>query len=89
MCRACAKEIKALADNFLESEDDTVLVVGLGNWNITADALGPKRLSSLMVTRHLKEYVPEEIDKGLGRYAQYRPGCWDLPGSRPERSFWG
>ena len=80
MCRACAKEIKALADNFLESEDDTVLVVGLGNWNITADALGPKAVASLMVTRHLKEYVPEEIDEGVRPVCAISPGVLGLTG---------
>lgn len=32
-----------------------VLVAGLGNWNITPDALGPKTVSGLFVNRHLKE----------------------------------
>ena len=34
-------------------ENDTVLVVGLGNWDITADALGPKVVSNIEITRHL------------------------------------
>lgn len=31
----------------------SALVVGLGNWNVTPDALGPKVVSNLLVTRHL------------------------------------
>lgn len=31
---------------------ETVLVVGLGNWNITPDSLGPKVIADLLVTRH-------------------------------------
>ena len=40
---------------------ETVLIVGLGNWNVTPDALGPKVISNLTVTRHLKEYIPDAI----------------------------
>ncbi|MDP4114322.1 MAG: GPR endopeptidase, partial [Bacillota bacterium] len=38
-------------------EKTMTLVVGLGNWNVTPDALGPKVVSSMMVTRHLLEYL--------------------------------
>lgn len=80
MCRTCAKELKPLLDNKLSSDNDTVLVVGLGNWNITADALGPKVLDSLMVTRHLKEYIPEEIDEGVRPVCAVSPGVLGLTG---------
>ena len=52
----------------------TALVVGLGNWNITPDAVGPKVISKLMITRHLKELVPDSIDEGI------RPVCGIAPG---------
>ena len=42
--------------------NSTILTVGLGNWNVTPDALGPKVISNLSVTRHLFEFVPEAID---------------------------
>ncbi len=80
MCRTCAKELKPLLDTKLTSDEDTVLVVGLGNWNITADALGPKVLDSLMVTRHLKEYIPEEIDEGVRPVCAVSPGVLGLTG---------
>lgn len=54
--------------------DDTVLVVGLGNWDITADALGPKVVSQIELTRHLIEYVPEYVKEGT------RPICAISPG---------
>jgi len=38
---------------------DSVLVVGLGNRAITADALGPLAVDSLLVTRHLREQEPD------------------------------
>jgi len=43
-------------DNVLKNFDyKTVLVVGLGNWNVTPDALGPKVISNICVTRHMEE----------------------------------
>ena len=40
----------------------SVLVVGLGNREVTPDALGPKTVSNLMITRHLfREYGKETM----------------------------
>ncbi len=58
----------------------TALVVGLGNWNITPDALGPKVVSKLMVTRHLKEYVPNSIDEGVRPVCAVAPGVLGITG---------
>lgn len=62
------------------NEKSTVLVVGLGNWNITPDALGPQVTSKLMVTRHLKEYVPDSIDEGIIPVSAIAPGVLGLTG---------
>jgi spore protease len=72
-----AKELSKLVD--LE-EDMTALVVGLGNWNITADAVGPKVASKIMVSRHLKEYVPDSIDEGVRPVCAIAPGVLGLTG---------
>ena len=48
------------------SERFGVLVVGLGNAEITADAIGPRTVHSLTVTRHLHEY-DRRIFRMLGR----------------------
>lgn len=37
----------------LEQKDDTILVVGLGNRNVTPDALGPHVIDALRVNRHV------------------------------------
>ena len=49
-------------------ENSKVLVVGLGNWNITPDALGPKVIERIMVTRHLLELIPDQVDERLDLY---------------------
>ncbi|MDK2933338.1 MAG: spore protease [Clostridiales bacterium] len=75
--RTLAKELY----NIIKIEKDaTVLVVGLGNWNVTPDALGPKVVSGLMVTRHLLEYVPEQIDEGVRPVCAIAPGVLGLTG---------
>ncbi len=42
-------------------DNDSVLVVGLGNEAITPDAIGPQTAKNTMVTRHLVEKMPEEF----------------------------
>ncbi|MGE5629110.1 MAG: GPR endopeptidase [Solirubrobacterales bacterium] len=58
----------------------TALVVGLGNWNITPDALGPKVVSKLLITRHLKQLVPDEIDEGIRPVCAVAPGVLGITG---------
>lgn len=43
------------------SKNDTILVVGLGNKEITPDAIGPETVRHTMVTRHLVEKLPEHF----------------------------
>ncbi len=54
VCCLLAKMITELSGNC-----ESVLVVGLGNTTVTADALGPQSLSHLIVTRHLKNASPD------------------------------
>ena len=42
----------------LVSEEGPVLVAGLGNAAMTADALGPRTAGHLLVTRHLGAVLP-------------------------------
>ncbi len=41
----------------------SVLSVGLGNMDITADSIGPRCLSSITVTRHVKEHNPKLFER--------------------------
>ena len=50
------------------------LVIGLGNHNVTPDALGPKVVSKVLVTRHIMDNLPREL---LG---DLRPLCALAPG---------
>lgn len=75
--KAISKELSSLLNL---SENSTILVVGLGNRFITPDALGPSVISKLMVTRHLFQYIPEEIDEGLRPVCAVAPGVLGLTG---------
>lgn len=76
-CKALAKELTGI----LKLNDKTMtLVVGLGNWNVTPDALGPKVVSSMMVTRHLLEYLPEQVDEGVRPVCAVAPGVLGITG---------
>lgn len=62
------------------SPTDTVLVVGLGNEKITADALGPKVISKIDITRHLLEYVPQYMKPGTRSICGIAPGVLGTTG---------
>ncbi len=84
-------EIPALTDNFDVNDNritiisneikqfipkkGTVLVVGLGNYNITPDALGPKTANTVLATRH----ISGEIAKSTG-LSNLRSVCVLAPG---------
>jgi spore protease len=76
-CKALAIEIGRITQL---KEKSVILVVGLGNWNVTPDALGPKVISSMMVTRHLLEFVPEQVDKGVRPVCAIAPGVLGITG---------
>lgn len=76
-CKTCAEEILGLIK---DKPRGTVLVLGLGNRNITADALGPKAVDSVLVTRHLLEYMPQEIDQRLRPVCAISPGVLGITG---------
>lgn len=72
-----SKEIGGIIDI---QDDSVILVVGLGNWNVTPDALGPRVIEHLLVTRHIKEYIPEQIDEGVRSVCAIAPGVLGITG---------
>jgi len=77
LCKITATELKNLIHL---KKDDTVLVVGLGNRNITPDSLGPQVTDGLLVSRHLIAYMPEEIDQRLVPLCAISPGVLGITG---------
>lgn len=62
------------------SKEAKCLVVGLGNWNVTPDALGPIVCENLLVTRHLFELQPEHVEDGYRPVSAIAPGVMGLTG---------
>lgn len=61
-------------------EEPVILVVGLGNWNATPDALGPYILNYLMVTRHMYDQSPPEVRQGMRSVCALAPGVLGITG---------
>lgn len=75
LARMLAAEIGALLPPFGD-----VLVIGLGNRRITADALGSHVLESLLITRHMKDVTPDELTGRLRGVCAIAPGVLGVTG---------
>ena len=76
---AVTKELKALIGNLVADQDD-ILVVGLGNLYVTPDALGPKVIQDIDITRHLLTYMPEVLEQGTRPVSAVSPGVLGTTG---------
>ncbi|MBL4932979.1 GPR endopeptidase [Clostridium paridis] len=70
----------SLKDIIKIKENATALVVGLGNWNVTPDSLGPKVTEKIMITRHLKSVMPDSIDDSVTSVCALAPGVLGTTG---------
>ena len=58
----------------------SILVVGLGNIDTTVDSIGPKVIKDLKITRHLKKYAPDLVDKNAKELSGIAPGVLGTTG---------
>lgn len=85
MIEAIAEQLRSLLP-----ERGTVLVVGLGNTDITPDAVGPKSVSTVLATRHISRELSEEIGLGeLRSVAGFVPGVLGRTGLEAAESVRG
>ncbi|WNR46351.1 GPR endopeptidase [Paenibacillus roseipurpureus] len=56
------------------------LIIGLGNANVTPDALGPLVVENVMVTRHYFELVPQDVSPGYRAVSAVAPGVLGTTG---------
>lgn len=68
------KELKKLFSYLKIDEKAKCLVVGLGNRASTPDALGPKTIEQILVTRYLYEIEEVEVDPNYRNVASFIPG---------------
>lgn len=76
---AMGKSMNVLLNNRLQPKD-TVLLVGLGNWRATANALGPKFIEYSPITRHYIQYAPEALVEGMRPVSGIAPGVLGITG---------
>lgn len=69
----------------------SVLVVGLGNREVTSDSLGPKMTDALFVTRHFKEEFGASFmqENGYGCVSAIAPGVMAQTGIETGRGITG
>ncbi len=72
-------ELKKLIQNQI-ADLDPILVVGLGNIYVTPDALGPKVINEIDITRHLLQYMPEVLEEGTREISAISPGVLGTTG---------
>ena len=66
-------ELKKIVDNYIDKQGE-ILVVGLGNIYVTPDALGPKVINEIEVTRHIIRYLPQYVEEGTRMVSAISPG---------------
>lgn len=74
--RAISEEISKLTDN----KNGSLLVVGLGNESMTPDSIGPEVVKRILVTRHMFNFIPEEIDPRMSSVCAIAPGVLGVTG---------
>ena len=75
-----SEEIKDLLVSSNVRPDDKGIIVGLGNWDVTPDALGPKTVENILVTNHLFELDYETVASGYRPVAAISPGVMGVTG---------
>ena len=73
------KELKTLIEKHIQNKEP-ILVVGLGNQYVTPDALGPKVINEIDITRHLLQYMPEVLDENTRPVSAVSPGVLGTTG---------
>ncbi|MUV39578.1 GPR endopeptidase [Lentibacillus sp. JNUCC-1] len=84
-----AKELEALLEHNQVPKDATGLIVGLGNWQVTPDALGPMTTEKILVTSHLFELDFETVAEGYRSVAAITPGVMGVTGIETSDTIFG
>ncbi len=75
---ALAKILEDLYEEFNLTQKSYILILGLGNDDITPDSLGPKTIKNVFVTKHLSDLG--QLDEGLGIIGAIAPGVMGQTG---------
>ena len=75
---ALAKILEDIYEEYNLTQESYILILGLGNDEITPDSLGPKVVRNLFVTKHLSDLG--QLDEGLGIIGAIAPGVMGQTG---------
>ena len=75
---ALAKILEDLYEEYNLTQESYILLLGLGNDDITPDSLGPKAIKNVFVTKHLADLG--RLDEGLGIVGAIAPGVMGQTG---------
>lgn len=84
-----AKEFSYFLEEVGVTKEASCLIVGLGNWNVTPDALGPIVVENVLVTRHLFQLQPESVEEGFRPVSAIRPGVMGITGIETSDVIYG
>jgi len=76
--RILKKEIRNLLKEMKIRDEDSCLIIGLGNCKSTPDSLGPLTVNNIIVTNHL--YLLNELDSSFRRVSALNPGVMGQTG---------
>lgn len=74
-----SKELKNIIDKHIKPNEE-ILIVGLGNSFSTPDSLGAKVVQNIEITRHIKIYLPNAIDRNTRSVSAITPGVLGTTG---------
>lgn len=74
-----SKELKSIIDKHIKPNEE-ILIVGLGNSFSTPDSLGAKVVQNIEITRHIKIYLPNAIDRNTRSVSAITPGVLGTTG---------
>ena len=76
--KAIVKILEDIYEEYNLTQNSYILILGLGNDDITPDSLGPKVVKNLFVTKHLFDLG--QLDEGLGIIGAIAPGVMGQTG---------
>ncbi|MBU5672394.1 GPR endopeptidase [Paenibacillus brevis] len=80
VAEAFAKEFSGFLNKLGIAKGAKALIVGLGNWNVTPDALGPLVVENVLITRHYFELTPDQVSPGYRPVSAIAPGVMGITG---------
>ena len=78
--RALSEALGQAIAGMLPGACRTVLVAGLGNRTVTPDALGPRTVERVLVTRHMDGCLPQDVTERLRSVCAAAPGVLGVTG---------